>query len=233
MQKHTIVGTVAAAVIGLSSLGATAAMAATASEASAATLTASHTVTATTQLRNRPDGGGNGYWAYDNFTRTLQLHYLGKSTDPAHATAPYMYWAQVNDLGTFKDMPGAFTPDQGGNDLGKVLKPTQVTGPMSGYGTWNVFYSSAKANKAFVPVRIPASQNGNPAYASPVWPELAFPAGTTFSGLNETTYDYTYHAVPVKNSHGVIIRYKQNWEDSSFNGDGQLPRGDGNITGLR
>jgi len=32
---------------------------------------------------NRLDSGGNGYWAYDNFTRTLTLTYLGKSTDRA------------------------------------------------------------------------------------------------------------------------------------------------------
>jgi hypothetical protein len=203
--------------------------------AHAATFAASRTVTATTQLHNRPDGGGNGTWAYDTFSRTLQLHYLGKSADPSHAAAPYMYWAQINDKGTFKDMPGAFTPDQGGADAGKVLRPTQVTGPMSGEGQWGLFYSSARAHSALVPVSIPASLNGNAAYASPVWPELAFAPGTVFVGLSESFYNYNYQAVPkvvTIGGHKVTV-YSQHWEDSSFNGDGQLPRGDGNITGLR
>jgi len=38
---------------------------------------------AKTLPHNRLDSGGNGYWAYDNFTRTLTLTYLGKSTDRA------------------------------------------------------------------------------------------------------------------------------------------------------
>ena len=38
---------------------------------------------AKTPLHNRLDSGGNGYWAYDNFTRTRTLTYLGKSVDRA------------------------------------------------------------------------------------------------------------------------------------------------------
>lgn len=213
----------------------------TAGQASAAVTP--HPVTAITQLHNRPDGGGNGTWAKDNFKRTLTEHYLGKSTDPAHASAPYMYWAQVSDSGTFLDIPGAFTPDQGGSDLGKVLKPRQVSGPMSGTGTWGLFYASAKSHSSFVPRNLPASQNTNPAYASSTWPELAFPAGTTFVGVSENTYDYNYQAVPftkyvVKIVHGkrTIVKvtgFRQHWEDANYNADGQLPRYDGNITGLR
>jgi anti-sigma-K factor RskA len=38
---------------------------------------------AKTLLHDRLDSGANGYWAYDNFTRTLILTYLGKPTDRA------------------------------------------------------------------------------------------------------------------------------------------------------
>jgi hypothetical protein len=38
---------------------------------------------AKTLLHNRLDSGGNGYWAYDNFTQTLTLTCLGKLTDRA------------------------------------------------------------------------------------------------------------------------------------------------------
>ncbi len=36
-----------------------------------------------TLLHNRLDSGGNGYWAYDHFTRTLTFTCLGKSIDRA------------------------------------------------------------------------------------------------------------------------------------------------------
>jgi hypothetical protein len=58
------------------------------------------------------------------------------------------------------------------------------------------------------------------------------------------TYDYSYQAVPFtryvvktdpKTHKPVIVKvtgYRQHWEDSSSNGDGQL-KADGNILGLR
>ena len=129
----------------LASLGAVGASAASASTHR------NQTLTATTKIVNRYDGGGNGYWAYDSFGRVLNLQYLGKVTpamiaaDPALASTPYMYTATLTDKGTFKDIPGAFTPNQGGRDAGRTLRPTQVKGTMSGYGDFAVFYASQKA----------------------------------------------------------------------------------------
>jgi hypothetical protein len=216
-----------------------------------------HPVTSVTRIVNRPDGGGGGVWAYDSFARTLTVNYLGKVTpaqiaaNPALATTPYIFNAQVSDQGTFRDIPGALTPDQGGRDAGKVLKPVQVSGPMSGGGQWGVFYASNRAHNGLVPtvLRGPVL---NELYPSSTWPELAFPAGTTFSGLAESYYDYNYQAVPFtkwvierdanghvvlnpKTHQPVLVKksgFRQHWEDSSSNGDGQIPRGDGNITGL-
>jgi hypothetical protein len=185
------------------------------------------TVTAVTSLTDRPDSGGNGYWAWDTFARTLTLHYLG---DGGPAGTPYQYSATVSDKGTFKDEPGAYAPDQGGADLGRVLLPQQVSGPMAGTGSWGVFDASTKASAAFVPAVIPFSAETNPAYASPVWPELAFPAGTVFSGVSESAFDYTYQAVPVVVK-GKVVRYRQHWEDSNVNSDGQLAPADGEIRG--
>lgn len=151
---------------------------------------------ARTLLHNRLDSGGNSYWAYNNFTRTLILTYLGKSTDPAHAAAPYMYYGQIDDSGTFMDIPGAFTPNQGGHYLGRILLPKQVSGPMSGYGEFGLFYASAKASTYYVPQSIPARDNS--LYPSSTWVELAFPVGTTFAGVNEATFSYPYSAVPFR-----------------------------------
>jgi hypothetical protein len=223
---------------------------AAATSASAAVTPASRgTVTSVTHIHNRYDSGGNGNWAYDTFSRTLTVSYLGKVTpaqiaaDPALAATPYEFNAQVSDTGTFKDIPGAFTPNQGGRNLGRVLKPGQVTGTMTGYGQWSVFYASAKDARGLAPRQL----NGtalNALYPSATWPELAFPAGTAFSGVNEASYGYDYtvpaatvtritykwvngHKVPVK--HVRVLR-AQHWSDTALNGDGQLQH-DGNITG--
>jgi hypothetical protein len=219
--------------------------------ASAASAAVRHPVTAVTNISNRDDGGGGGVWAKDTFTRTLTVNYLGKVlVTPAMVTAnpslaPYLgqelyqYNAQVNDQGSFRDLPGQLTPNQGGHNAGRVLKPVQVSGPMSGFGQWNVFYASARAHNGLVPTVLRGPVNS--AYPSSTWPELAFPAGTTFVGVNEGAYDYNYQAVPftkhvaryvngkwvIETVHG----FRQHWDDSAWNGDGQL-RADGNITGL-
>jgi hypothetical protein len=217
-----------------------------ASSASAAT---HHPLTATTKIVNRLDNGGNGPWAHDTMTRTATVNFLGKVTqamvDANPALAPYlgtfMYNGSIQDKGTFKDIPGAFAPNQSGHNLGKHLRPTQVSGPMTGSGYWGVFYASQKAHNGLVPQQLRGAHL-NSLYPSSVWPELFFPAGTTFQGVNEGAYDYNYQAVPhtkyvVKTVNGKrvivkVIKFAQHWEDSSWNNDGQLPR-DGQILGLR
>jgi hypothetical protein len=220
--------------------------------AQAATLTAGHgnPVVAITTIVNRNDSGGGGTWAKDNLTRDLEVFYLGESTDQAHAAAPYMYYATVTDMGTFRDLPGQLTPNQGGNDAGRVLRTGQVTGAMTGYGEWTLFYASQRAHNGLAPALLGSSTSNLPAYASVTWPELAFPAGTVFTGpdgqtsdaMNEISWGYDYQAVPftkyvVKTVNGkqVIVKvtgYRQTWSDTAFNGAGQLP-GDGNILGVR
>ena len=218
------------------------------SAASAATHPAP--LTAVTKITNR-DGGGGGSWAYDSFARNLALTYLGKVTPAMVAANPalapylgmYQYNATLNDSGTFKDMPGQLTPNQG-KDHGRTLKPVQVSGPMAGYGQFGVFYASQRALSyhgvlyTVPPALKGTARNASPQYASSVWPELAFPNGTVFAGVTESGYSYTYKAVPVYKVTTVngkkvttLAGYKQQWVDSAWNGDGQL-RGDGDILGL-
>jgi hypothetical protein len=213
----------------------------TASSASAATHKTTVT-TAVTQVRNRPDSGGNGYWANDKFTRTLTLTYQGK-TGPA--AFPYAYTAQVSDKGTFLDLPGQLTPNQGGHNLGKVLRPVQVAGTMTGSGYYAEFFSSVKANSphSFYNLGVEIAENDHGSvtglnfHPSSTWPAQAFPAGAAFSvPLSEIQFDYVYtvpayNTTKVVNGHQVIVKHAaQTWEDSSWNGAGQY-KADGNITG--
>jgi cyclic lactone autoinducer peptide len=244
MLSSVIKGATAVVTVGLS-LG-------TAGAASAST-TATHQpkpVEAITTIVGRDDSGGGGTWAKDNFTRDLKVYYLGRSTDPAHAAAPYMYYATVSDNGTFRDLPGQLTPNQGGRYQGTELRDGQVSGPMSGFGQWSLFYASQKAHNGLAPAHLGSAISNLPAYSSVTWPELAFPSGTVFTGpdgqaadaMNEISWGYDYQAVPftkfvVKTVNGkkVIVKvtgFRQHWSDTALNGDGQLPR-DGNILGVR
>ena len=146
------------------------------------------------QIVNRYDGGGSGYWAYDSFGRVLNLQ-IGKVTpamiaaNPALASTPYMYTATLTDKGTFKDIPGVFTPNQGGcNAARRTLRPTQVTGTMSGYGDFAVFYASQKAagyrGDAYRSRLALRGSARNLHYPSSTWPELAFANGTMFAGVS-------------------------------------------------
>lgn len=216
----------------------------TAASASAATHHVT-TTTATTNIKNRPDSGGGGNtWAIDRFSRQLVLNYEGRSIDPAMAATPYMYSAQLNDQGTFLDLPGQLTPNQGGHNLGKVLKPRQVAGTMKGNGYFGLFYSSTKAHspRSYANLGVEISENdhgvvtGLNFHGSSTWPELAFPAGTVFSGVNEVQFRYQYdvpawNTFRTVNGHRVTIHHPaQRWVDASYNNDGQV-RSAGNITG--
>jgi len=218
-------------------------LATTAGAVAASASTGQGTITTVTQIANRYDNGGGGnHWAVNAYKRTLVLTYLGKSADPAH---PYAYSATITDAGSFTDLPGQLTPNQGGHNAGTVLKPVQVTGTINGSGQWGVFNASAKASRGLVPHALRTfALNSNPAYASPGWPGLAFPAGTSIVGLSESGYAYNY-VVPAQtvttyttawvNGHKVTVKHvkvlpAQHWADTAWNGDGQY-KNDGNITG--
>jgi hypothetical protein len=209
---------------------------------------------AVTAIASRDDSGGAGNtWAKDRISRDLKVYYLGKSTEPAHAAAPYMYYATITDTGTFSDLPGQLTPNQGAPLTGTVLQDRQVSGPMSGSASWSLFYASKmvaahKGDAYLVPGFLGKQVSNLPAYATSTWPELAFPAGTVFAGpdgqaadaMNLVGWGWNYQAVPfsryaVKTVNGkhVMVKvtgFRQHWSDTALNGDGQLP-GDGNILG--
>jgi hypothetical protein len=250
------VRTIATAAAVLAGTGALLATTATASFASTTPASHNKAAEAVTTINGKADSGGAGNtWATDRITRDLKVYYLGKSTDPAHAAAPYMYYATITDTGTFRDMPGQLTPNQGTPWTGTVLRDRQVSGPITGSASWSMFYASNKVashkgGAYLVPGFLGSKVSNNPAYATSTWPELAFPARTVFAGpdgqaadaMNLVGWGWNYQAVPfthyvVKTVNGkhVIVKvtgFQQHWSDTALNGDGQLP-GDGNILGTR
>lgn len=199
-------------------------LAATTANASQATPPSSHphSIAAVTLMVNRDDSGGNGNWAKDDFIRVLTVTRQGSTVPSADcsptATVCYAFTASLKDAGSFRTISGAFTPNQGGADAGEHIRGV-VQGEMHGSGGFATFYATALPSALRVP-RFNAG-DANPSY---LWPELAFPAGTVFAGLNEDTFGYFYTAQ-------VHFRV-QRWADTSdpANDDGQGPTA-GNITG--
>jgi hypothetical protein len=114
--------------------------------------------------------------------------------------------------GTFSTIGGAFTPNQGAPFTGDHIRGL-VHGSMSGTGDFGSFFATALPSARLVP-----EFNFGASNPSDTWPELFFPPGTTFAGVSEGVFSYTYRAPG------------QRWVDSSTDGDGQLPSA-GNITG--
>jgi hypothetical protein len=171
------------------------------------------TVTATTHVTNRPDGGHGGTWAYDNFQRTLTVT-VAATQNPADTTAGLVdYTATITDKGQFSAIVGADAPNQ-------VVAGVKVTHGVTGSlnGTYSLTVTAPVADT--LTGVVPATENDNfaaPANTTDNWPKLAFatPVGVTVTG---GAYSWKYATAC------------ETWVDSSVNGDGNLA-GDGNITG--
>ena len=174
-------------------------------------------VTATTFMFARPDSGGNGNWANDQFVRkvTLGAQTPAPASDCGEITGPcwQIDGAKLDDThGSFLTIRDAFTPNQGAPFTGQHIRGI-VQGRLSGTGTFGTFFATSLPSARRVPLVNLGSNN-----ASSTWPELFFAPGTVFAGVSEGEFSYSYHA-------GA-----EHWMDSSTDGSGQQP-GDGNITG--
>ena len=89
---------------------------------------------------------------------------------------------------------------------------------MTGSAQWGVFDASAKPSRGLVPSSLRGlALNANPAYATSTWPELAFPAGTTFSGLALQSWGWTYH-VPALTVTTIKVIHGKNVADKGVPG---------------
>lgn len=172
------------------------------------------TVTAHTQVSNRPDGGNGGTWAYDDFTRTLTVT-VAAVQNPADTAAHLTdYAAQVTDYGQFNAIVGTLTPDQ-------AVPGAKITGSVRGAMHGSISYTVTAPSADTLTGTVPAAEDDNfgaPATTTSAWPKLAFasPAGVTVTENSDWTWTYTTRC--------------EAWTDSAANGDGNL-LADGNITG--
>lgn len=186
------------------------------------------TAIATTHITNDPDSG-HGIppdWATDTIGRTVSVTLTGQvpGTDCGLAADAgcWSFAASLNDNGSFVTIPGAGTPNQSCAGCAGEHVRSAVRGML--HGTYAItFDASSPAPDAGL---VPAAHDDHgvatsPPFTSTAWPELFFPAGTSFGGPAGGAYDWSY----------VTSGFPaQVWVDSSANGDGDQP-GDGNITG--
>jgi hypothetical protein len=179
-------------------------------------------VTATTHLTNRADSGGNGDWATDTMTRKLVITQTGRTGNVRDFTAT------VTDTGSFITTYRAYTPNQGGADLGRRID-AWLTGSLAGKAAYAFTATAAPAAGL-----VPAAESGTPASGpktTSLWYEQAFPAGTIFGGAGIGTWGWNYTAASV----GILFGggftlCTEHWSDASVNNGGQTANS-GDITG--
>lgn len=143
-------------------------------------------VTAVSNLTQRPDSGVHGNWALDSLTRTVAVtrqHAAEASKCGGGATSCYFYTASLADAGSFTTINGADSPQAGAPISGTV------TGSVNG-GTAIEFYASSGApNPAGVPVNVVGNT-----HPTSTWVNAFFPAGTVVTESNLLNWSWTYSA---------------------------------------
>jgi hypothetical protein len=172
---------------------------------------------ALTLMINRPDDGAGGNWAHDTFVRQAEIGaQVATATLNCGVSAKTCFMisgATLTDTnGSFTTIRDAFTPNQGAPFAGDHIRHV-VDGSLAGTVGFGTFFATALPSAKNVPEFSVGANN-----PSGTWPELFFPPGTTFTGVSEGPFHYTYLAPG------------ERWVDSSTNDDGQVPSA-GNITG--
>ena len=176
------------------------------------------TATATTAITSDADSGNHGNWAVDTFTRSMTVTRHGAAAvadcggnATNGITSCWYYTASMTDSGSFTTDAGASSP-QAGVAISGVL-----SGTLSGGSNYEFYASSDSPSAADVPATFDASSGSG----SSTWPGHFFPAGTSFGGMNEINWVYTYSAPTTC----------EQWADAYNNSDGSLPA-DGDIQGI-
>ena len=188
-------------------------------------------VSASTTIINNADSGGNGFWANDDFTRTLTINTDTTSSDCAplsgfSATTDTCYSASVSDSGDANTIVGAFQPNQGGVTTtgDKITGPTEAV-PFSGTAAYQFYAPTADVPSATV---VQTTVNDNFTHPS--------------SGMDSTSQWYlqAFTASEQGSVTGALGNWSwvyangcEKWTDANTNHDGQSTplADDGNITG--
>lgn len=166
-------------------------------------------------LSNRPDSGGNGYWANDHLSRGAMVLYMGDKVPGTHT-----YQGSVSDTGTFHALAGAYQPNQGGANAGHKLGDS-----LGGSATGGTGYSFTSSN--FVSKFPGSAYSGSNPTSTSLWYKLFFSGTTAFSGGIATSGPVQWSWQYISNAD--VCGNHETWTDAAFNNGGQ-DSGAGNIT---
>jgi hypothetical protein len=129
----------------------------------------------------------------------------------------FFFTFTLRDTGSFTTVDGKASPNGSSSD---TVHGTN-TGTMNGVANGELYASSANISAANVATAVTGSQHSATLNTTD-WAEQAFPAGTTFAGVNLTAYDFQY----------VLTSTCEAWNDQITPGDDGQGAADGNITGV-
>jgi len=189
--------------------------------------------TATTAIQHRPDGGDNGNWAQDNFTRVATIHRtgaVGLSNCPGSTTGKCYAWTfKIADTGHFTTEPaGGPAAYNGLSPRTGATLDEQVTGTMKGGTVTGTFFTDQIAADG---TQVPLTEDDKDVLPSGEqtttdWVEQFFPAGAVFNsaanpgGPDLGNWSWTYTVAFGVDKQCVNDAYR--WVDSSANNGGSL-----------
>lgn len=234
MKKLLLIGAPAAAVALAAGIG----LGTSAAQAT----TPPATVTASTAITQRPDGGDNGNWAQDNYTRVATIHRTGQvglSNCPGSTTGKCYAWTfKLADSGHFTTEPAGGPAAYSGQSprTGATLV-TQVTGTIKGGTTTGAFFTDqlsapcTVSGASCVSNLVNTAENDNDMVPTGEqttgnWVEQFFPGTAVFNSAANPgapdlgNWSWSYVATFGTNKQCPNDAYK--WVDSSSNAGGSL-----------
>jgi hypothetical protein len=159
-------------------------------------------VTALSNLTNRPDSGLHGDWAIDTMARTVSITKQGAvpaSNCGTGQTKCYFYTGSMTDSGSFKTIAGAKSPLKG-VDINGVL-----TGTMSGGAKLEFYASSDAPDVSLVQGNVDGPGGDLAETTTARWVAQFFPASVavTDAKLNDWAWTYTASDCEVHSQSGT------------------------------
>jgi hypothetical protein len=174
------------------------------------------TITANTAFSSWPESSG---WANDNFNRALSLtlQHAASSAKCGGTPVCFFYTGTLTDTGAFTTVAGAASPN--GSSTATIHGVN--TGTLNGTADFEFYASTDNFSASNVPATATGSEQSS-TFNTTDWAEQAFPAGTTFTGVSLTAYDWQY----------ALAATCESWNDQINPGDDGQGPADGNITGV-
>jgi hypothetical protein len=146
-------------------------------------------VTALSNLTNRPDSGAHGDWAVDTIVRNVAITKQGAvpaSNCGAGATSCFFYTGSMTDSGTFITKDGALSPGAG------VAIKGNNSGTMSGGAKLEFYATSDTPDPSLVQGNVDGAGDAAKETTTARWVAQFFPSGVKVTDATLNDWKWTY-----------------------------------------